>query len=237
MADEVSVGFYTPSYKRPRNTTTKDLIPFTTYVVRASEEAEYRKAGIERIIAVEDSLIDCNTKARQWIIDNTPEPIIVMTDDDELKCVYRILNVVDMSQDEMFDEIYRLAQIMYDLGIGYGGFAQNLGPFNYHDEFQFNKIIGAFFIVNKEVYKAEMDLEANWNEDTDRTLQELLLNRIVLQMNYVCHVHLMDTNTGGDSFQKDTRKLAKVHEYMKRKWGKHYNWIPETNTIRLKVKR
>lgn len=237
MSDLVSVGFYSPSYKRANTCTTHLHIPNITYVVRKSEEDEYKSIEGCNLIAVEDKLIDCNTKARQWIIDNAKEDIVVMFDDDFHKFVYRIKDIQQMDNETMIDEIYRLCQISYDLGIGMTGVSKNLAPFNYHDEFLFNKIVGGFVIFNREKYKAKLDLNANWNEDIDKTLQELLYNRIVLTANYICTIFEMDTNAGGDQFQKNQKILNKCRRYMKEKWGKHYNWIKETNTIRLKVKR
>lgn len=237
MDSNVTVGFYSPSYKRPTTAKTHLLIPNLTYVVRVSEYDDYKSLQGCNVLAVEDSLIDCNTKARQWIIDNAKEDIVVEFDDDIEKFVYRTTSIVDIDRDTLLDEIYRLCQIQYDLGIGYGGVSQNLAPYNFDREFKFNKVVGGFVIFNREKYKANMDLNANWNEDCDKTLQELLENRIIMQANYLCFIAEMDTNKGGDSYLKNQARLNKCREYMKGKWGKYYTYSKRTNTIQIKVKR
>lgn len=237
MEDTVSVGFYSPSYKRPTTCKTHLVIPNLTYVVRSSEYSDYKVANDCNVIGVDDELIDCNTKARQWIIDNATEDIVVMFDDDFHKFVYRIKECEDMDNETMIDEVYRMCQIVYDLGIGMGGVSQNLAPFNYHDEFIFNKVVGGFVIINKSRYKAQMDLQANFKEDTDKTLQELLHNRIVLYTNYICSIFDMDTNAGGDQRSKTKKLIDECNVYMKEKWGKYYNYVDKTNTVRLKIKR
>lgn len=237
MSDTLSVGFYSPSYKRAKTCTTHMHVPGLTYVVRESELEEYKQSVDCKLIGVKDDLIDCNTKARQWIIDNAKEDIVVMFDDDFHRFVYRIKDTQPMDDETMIEEVYRLCQITYDLGIGMTGVSKNLAPFNYHDEFLFNKIVGGFVIFNKEKYKAKLDLKANWNEDIDKTLQELLYNRIVLTANYICTIFEMDTNAGGDQYQKNQKILNECREYMKQKWGKHYTYKKATNTIKLDVKR
>lgn len=237
MEDTLTVGFYSPSYKRPTTCKTHLLIPNLTYVVRSSEYSDYKALQGCDVIGVEDELIDCNTKARQWIIDNAPEDIVVEFDDDIEKFVYRTTHVEELDKDTLLDEIYRLCQIQYDLGIGYGGVSQNLAPYNFDREFKFNKVVGGFVIFNKEKYKAKMDLDANWNEDCDKTLQELLVNRIILQSNYLCFIAGMDTNAGGDTYLKNQQRLNKCRQYMNEKWGSYYTYNKSTNTIQIKVKR
>ena len=80
-------GIYIPSYKRAKSCTAHRFLQYGTYIVRASEEAEYREAlrDVEdhiKVWAVEDELICGLTEVNQWLIDNAPEhrmPLVLAT--------------------------------------------------------------------------------------------------------------------------------------------------------------
>ena len=80
---ELTFNVYVPSYQRYGDKVRiYDHLEYCTYVVRKSEEAKYRAAGIERIWSIEDSLIDSMHKVFQYIIDESPEDVICIVDDD-----------------------------------------------------------------------------------------------------------------------------------------------------------
>ena len=82
MKRDKTFGIYVPSYKRYDCIKTDKVLNDCTYVVRESEEQLYRDAGVRKILAAPDQEIDSLPKIRQWIIDHTPEDIIVQIDDD-----------------------------------------------------------------------------------------------------------------------------------------------------------
>lgn len=63
-----TLGVYVPSYKRAHDIKTYHVLNHCTYVVRESEEQQYREAGVERILTAPDQEIDSLPKVRQWII-------------------------------------------------------------------------------------------------------------------------------------------------------------------------
>lgn len=77
-------NIYIPSYKRAKTACTHKILEYYTYVVRQSELQEYIDAGIDpdHIWAVEDSKINNLVKVVNYIVDNAPEDIICMIDDD-----------------------------------------------------------------------------------------------------------------------------------------------------------
>ena len=60
---------------------TLKILPSATVYVPESEEEDYRRAGLERIVAIPDSIRGI-TRTRNWILDNTKERHVVMVDDD-----------------------------------------------------------------------------------------------------------------------------------------------------------
>ena len=76
-----TIGIYVPSYKRYDRIMTWNVLNDCTYVVRESEEEAYREAGITKILTGPDEEINSLAKVRQWIIDNTPEDIVIQCDD------------------------------------------------------------------------------------------------------------------------------------------------------------
>ena len=100
MEEELHLGVYVPSYQRyDDKERIYDHLEYCTYVVRKSEEELYRKNGIENIWAIEDELIDSMHKVFQYIIDNAPEDIVVIIDDDG-KMIYRNVATYDMTKEE-----------------------------------------------------------------------------------------------------------------------------------------
>lgn len=234
-------GFYTPSYMRADTTTTFQLFPFTTYVVRRSEEEAYKKNGIRNIIAVEDDLIDSFQKVHTWMFetDRIPENIICILDDDIKKFRYRIgyQAAVITDADIVRCEFERIMQIMEDLEIGYGGLSQTSSPYNYNSEISFNSITGSVRFVNRKKLKARFE-EMEYFADIDFVLQELLENRIIFRPNYICSQQGLETNAGGSNEDRATRERRKEYkEIIKPKWGKYFEYNAKKNTPKILVPR
>lgn len=235
---EKTLGVYVPSYRRSGEIITDKLLLDCTYVVRKSEEEAYVKAGVRKVLAVEDELINSMSKVREWINHNTPEDIVVQIDDDISSIMYRMDDTTKIEDPEIIQaEFERIAQIVSDLEIGYAGITVTAKPYSYDREFQFAGLVGGIYWYNKDCFKAVMDEKADVKEDTDKVLQELLHNRIIIIPKYLAMSAGIDTNQGGDNINKNMRKIIECNEYMKLKWGRYYEFDARKNTPKINVKR
>ena len=237
MSKTATLGIYIPSYKRAATATTHNLLERHVYVVRESEEAAYREHGITSILAVEDSQINSVVKVNRWLIENAPEDLIAILDDDLHHFYHRLeSNVVIDSPEIIMSEIERIAQIMLDLSIGYAATDPTTAPWNYNSEFEFKGTSGGMRWVNRKAFKAKLreDVEFNW--DLDVVLQELLYNRIILKPKYFCSKGLTDTNAGGLSDKKRSQQVASIN-LMKIRWGKYFAYNFDSNKPYIRVKR
>lgn len=231
------LGIYVPSYNRALTTTTFQLLDYCTYVVRKSQEEEYRSRGIKNIWAVDDCEIDNLCKASNYIVDHAPEKIIFTIDDDVDYFIYRMeKNEKIKDMDIVMGEIERIAQIMLDLEIGFGAEDAAITPWNYCSEFTFKGTTGAMRWYNKDVYKSKFREEVYHNCDLDVMLHELLVNRITLKPMYLCVKAGTDTNAGGNSSKTRQEQRDCVTE-MKRRWGKYFSYNFKTNKPTINVSR
>ena len=234
-----SVGIYVPSYKRSDRILTWNVLNSCTYVVRASEEEKYRAAGITSILTAPDDEINSLAKVRQWIVDNTPEDIVIQCDDDISKIVYKGKNNKQEIEDkDVIDmEFERVAQIISDLRIGFASCTMTADVRKFNSEFLFKGITGGICWFNKTALKARYDNMTYIKEDTDFVLQELLYNRIIIIPDYFGMQSQYDKNSGGNNENKNLRALTQTVEYMKMKWGQYYDHNFKTNQSRINVKR
>lgn len=231
------LGIYVPSYNRASTTTTFQLLDYCTYVVRKSQEEEYRSRGIKNIWAVDDCEIDNLCKVSNYIVDHAPEKIIFTIDDDVDYFIYRMeKNEKIKDMDIVMGEIERIAQIMLDLEIGFGAEDAAITPWNYCSEFTFKGTTGAMRWYNKDVYKSKFREEVYHNCDLDVMLHELLVNRITLKPMYLCVKAGTDTNAGGNSSKTRQEQRDCVTE-MKRRWGKYFSYNFNTNKPTINVSR
>ena len=235
--DEVSLGIYIPSYRRAATCVTHKFLEHYQYVVRKSEEAAYRAAGIEHILAVDDDKINGMAKVNQWLIDNAPEEIICILDDDITRMLYRLDTSEDITDPETVTaEIERFAQVMLDLRIGFGSVDATCRPYCYDAEFAFKGCAGAIRWINRPVFKARCNEAFEFNYDLDVILQELMVNRVILKSKHLCALGLTDTNEGGASDKQRKAQIATV-ELMKAKWGRYFQYNFRTNVPMISVKR
>ena len=228
---------YVPSCGRAEDTHTFELLEDCVYVVRKSEEEAYKARGIPNVWAVKDNLINSYVKVSNYINDNAPEPIIVTMDDDLSYFLYRMdTNVKIEDKSVVMAEIERIAQLIYDLGIGFCAEDAAITPWNYISEFSFKGTTGAIRWYNKAVYKSRYDEKVYHNCDLDVMLHELLVNRIILRPLYFCCQAGTDTNRGGNSSKTRKEQEDCVLE-MKRKWGKYFDYDFKTNKPKIKVDR
>lgn len=231
-------NIYVCSYNRAKTTTTKDLLEYCTYVVRKSQEQEYRDAGIENIWAIEDELIDSAIKVYSYVIANAPEDVIALCDDDIVTFKYRMADMNDITDKSVAtSEIERLAQITDDLRIGL--LTTDASPRPYYDR-PFKVCCassGGFKIVNRKYYKVKVDYEIQYCQDLDAVLQELMANRIVLHPVYFLADALIDKNSGGISTNRVRSAVMDSVTAMENKWGHYFRYDFKKNVPYIKVKR
>lgn len=234
-----TLGVYVPSYKRAHDIKTYHVLNHCTYVVRESEEQQYREAGVERILAAPDHEIDSLPKVRQWIIDNTPEDVVVQIDDDITGFSYvnknNLVRIEDM--DIVDAEFERIGQILSDLRLGFASIRMQENVIKYNEEFRFQSTIGLICWFNKSGLRSRYDENIRFKADIDFQLQELLYNRIIIVPEYFRARAIYDKNEGGNSVDKNTKTLNATVDYMKAKWGKYYEHNFKTNQSKAKVRR
>ena len=236
--DAPTFNIYIPSYKRSDTCCTHKILEYCTYVVRKSEEAEYRKVeGSPKLWVVDDDKIDNLVKVVNYIVENAPEDIICMIDDDVPNMVYRLDTNEKLTDPETITaEFERIGQIMWDLGIGYGAVDASMAPWNYQSEFEFKGTSGGMRWFNKKAYKSRFREEVYHNCDLDVVLHELLVNRIILKPKYLCTHGGTDTNKGGNTSKKRADQVA-CAEIMKSKWGKYFDYNFNNNKPYIRVRR
>ena len=238
---EPTFQIYVPSYKRAKTCTAHTLIEYGTYIVRESEYDEYVQALKDyphiTVQPVEDQLICGLTEVNQWLVDNAPEDVIAILDDDIHHFYYRMFDTITIKDPETITaELERMGQLMWDLDIGFGATDPTIRPWNYDCEFSFKGTAGAVRWVNRKVFKAKCNKELEYNYDLDLVLQELLKNRIILKLKYFCSKGLTDVNEGGASGKKRENQIACI-DLMKAKWGKYFSYNLKTNVPHINVKR
>lgn len=239
MADTKTIGIYVPSYKRSNIIKTDKILNQCTYVVRESEEDLYREAGVRSIMTAPDNEIDSLPKIRQWIIDNTPEDIVIQVDDDIERFSYvNKVNMVEVEDPDIVDaELARIAQIISDLDIGFASIRMQESVVKYNEEFRFQSTIGLMCWFNKSALKSRYDENVLFKADTDFQLSELLENRIIIVPEYLRAKAMYDKNSGGNNVNKNSQTMMQTIEYLRNKWGKYYDHNFKTNQSKVKVRR
>lgn len=234
-----TVGIYVPSYKRSDCIKTDKVLNDCTYVVRESEKELYRAAGVRKILTAPDQEINSLPKVRQWIIDNTPEDIVIQVDDDIERFSYvNKINMEEIADPDVVDgELLRIAQILSDLNLGFASIRMQESVVKYNEEFRFFSTIGLVCWFNKAGLKSRYDENVKFKADTDFQLSELLTNRIIIVPEYLRAKAKYDKNSGGNNVHKNSRSMQDTIEYLKTKWGKYYEHNYRTNQSKVKVRR
>ena len=232
-------NIYIPSYRRSDRIMTHNLVEYSTYIVRKSEEELYKAKGVN-VLAVEDSLIVGIPAVQNWLIENAPEDVICILDDDLTHFFYRTDVTQKLGEDDketITAEIERLAQLAYDLEIGHVVTTRKGDPKSYTRPFSFSGIQGTLKIINRAKCKSRF-CEIDFLNDVDFMLQELMRNRIILLSEYFSDVNIMDVNAGGSNVTKSAARFHVAVEQMKLKWGKYYEPAVGTERVgRIKVVR
>ena len=240
MSPSTLFNIYCMSYRRPDRILTKHLFEYCTYVVREEEAELYRKAGIDDMMAIPTGEVVGFMSTLYWIIDHAKEDVIFVADDDIEKFVYRMDDTTYLEKDGLPDkekitsEVERIAQLIYDLGIGLAFDQPTIAPYAYDAEFHFVGMPGHIRWINRKALKATLDRTDPAVSDVDMMMQELLKNRIILQPRYLCVKAGMDVNKGAERTRKEHLLLV---EAMQNKWGRYYGYNHKRNIAVLNVKR
>ncbi len=121
-----------PSKGRPDKVRSQKLITTAVVYVPASEVKDYRAAGVYNLVAVPNRVRGI-TKTRNWILDHTTDPWVVMIDDDlktagwrELKDEHTELHV--LTEDQWLREWARLFGLTIELKFRIWGVATISAP-------------------------------------------------------------------------------------------------------------
>lgn len=249
MQQNISYNIYVMSYRRSDTILTKHLFHHCTYVVRESEAEAYKDAGIDEMLVIPNgATLKCGAKVNDfittfyWIIENTPEDVIAILDDDLKSYKYRrdiaidIYEELEDPKDVVEDELLRLAQLLVDLDLGFLFTQPAYQLYNYTQEFCFKGMTGSTRIINKAAWKCKYVPGDEAMSDIDMVYQELLMNRIVLQPRYFHGVTPPTLLTkGGTEDSSSSEKLFRIA--MKNKWGRYYDFDFKKNQTKINVKR
>lgn len=227
----MTFNIYVQSYGRADTILTYHNLEYCTYVVRKSEESAYRAAGIDSILAIEDHLIDSCGKVTNYLLDNAPEDVICIIDDDIENFYYRLEDLTKIeSKVDITREIERIAQMIIDLNIGYACCPIDTSIKYYDRPFKFAGVTGGLKIFNRSVIDTRVSLDYKLLSDIDFELHELLKRRIILIANYFCNNAKVDGN-------KSLREIKSENDRMSLKWGKYYRIANGGRAGRVAVKR
>ena len=236
-------------HKRADNILTKHCLEYCTYVVRESEAEVYRNAGVDDLLVIpENATTHDGAPVRNfmttlyWIIENTPEDVIFIADDDIKNFVYRLNDSTNIDslnfknhKEITTSEIERIAQLLVDLNLGFACDNPQPALYVYDREFSFKGMPGGIRWINKKALKAKFD-RTDWaTSDIDMMMQELLTNRIILLPKYFHSNAKSATNSGGTTV--DTDLNYKFRLAMKNKWGGYYDFNFKKNQAKINVKR
>ncbi len=234
-------GIYVMSIDRWSTTTTKDLFEYCTYVVREDQAEKYREAGIEDLLVIPAGAVHNFMTTFYWIIENTPEDVICIVDDDVKVMCYRNdkrypIRDKDGNPDRETAsmECERIGQILSDLNLGLAFDNPNYASYIYDREFGFKGMPGHIRWVNKPGFKAKLDDSDPASSDIDMAMQELLMNRIILLPKYYCTTAEMDTGAGAAEARAHHINMTIA---MHNKWGKYYEYDYRKNVARIGVQR
>ena len=168
------------SYQRPDRILTQDLLEYCTYVVRWKEEEAYRNAGVKDLLVIpqgatlkDGTIVWSFMTTLYWIIENTPEDVIFVADDDIKNFSYRLDDATNIKtqftnhREVATSEIERIAQLLVDLNLGFACDNPQPALYNYTQEFMFKGMPGGIRWINKMYFKAKFNPDDFATSDID----------------------------------------------------------------------
>ena len=189
-------------------------------MVPTNEVELYRPLGMP-ILAIPPEVTGISA-LRNWIIPRFPEEVVIIYDDDLIRC----LTVCSMRQRTLSPEeieamVENTAYCAKGAGARVFGWNQRPDPrvLQKNDPFHTTMWVGgAIGIIGKDVV---WDRLLKFKCDIDRCLTELLETRIVWQERRFCFKQHRDKNMGGNSLFRSPEKIESEKRYLKGKWKAH----------------
>jgi len=213
------IGIYCPSWKRGRTAFTHEHLSQARYVVAESQRDEYDG---KPIWVAPDSAQGNLCRIRNWILDNAPEPWILLLDDDFSGLVRWDGNrKVDLSEEQTMEHIEHGFTLAEEWGCVFWGVncIPDKGAYREYTPFSLTNYIGGpwqAFIGPPEVrYDEALPLK----EDYDLTLQVMNRWRKALRINFLYYKVKQHTNTGGCADYRTMEREVEQFEALRRKWG------------------
>lgn len=229
------------SWGRADTIITQKIFPKADIVVPESQVKKYKdNLPNHNIVACPDKTIGIS-KVRNWIINNYPEKVICMADDD-LKGLVNLTrkNPVFITDGEQIEWILESCiACADDIGTKIFGFNHqwDIRKYRSNDPFRFNSWTGCFLgVIGKDLV---FDENNNTRVDIDAFLQTLMRQRVTWVDKRYSFYGERFKNKGGSSELRTSNSEELELKYLKEKWGKHIKYIVTKvgMSIRLDVKR
>ena len=214
------IGYFAPSYKRPKGTTTQGNYPFVKYVVAEFEAEDYLKEGLDCWI-VPDSAQGNLCRVRNYILDNADTDKIVMVDDDMTGLARWENQKPNRLNPGEFQEFCEMGfQVADDLKIKYWGvnLLSDKGAYREYTPFSFKSYIGGPFQAFNSL-DLRYDEKLPLKEDYDLSLQVLNKYRKTLRFNAYHYLVKQHTNVGGCADYRTIQYEKEQMAALVRKWG------------------
>lgn len=145
---DFGIEVYVPSTGRAEDVTVGQIFKDGDYklVVRESEKELYSKYDC---VVFPDDQINSLSKVRQKIIDSSKGNLVLQCDDDLTMVAYKNKeNYVEMTKDQIVQEILRMFDILDDLRLGYWTVTPNADVRKYRAPITFKGIAGGIVGFN-----------------------------------------------------------------------------------------
>ena len=213
---------YSPSFKRPKQKTSHNLLSELIYVVCETEKEAYLESKEhDKFWFVPKGVQGNLCRVRNYILDNSEEKNILLIDDDHTKFAAWINNQrTTLDENETMNFFSDMFDMCETNNIHFWGVLPNNDNLSYREitPFSLSSYIGGPIqgFCNCDMrYDESLPLK----EDYDMTLQILNKYRIALRANYFVYYPKQHTNKGGCASYRTTKKEIEQAERLKKKWG------------------
>lgn len=220
-----------PSYKRPRNVDTLKYLPKITVYVSESEALNYKKSNPGADIRTMPDKFQGNiSRVRNWILDQNPDRVVCIVDDDLQSICYwegQVKHTIADAQ-EFSRFVVKYTLVAMEMGTVLWGINVNNDPQCYREYTPFSTVsyVGAPFMVHIAT-DLRFDETLPLKEDYDFCLQVLSKYRKILRVNKFHYYTKQAGSSSGDRKGQaggcaTYRTLAAEREQLKRlqdKWG------------------
>jgi hypothetical protein len=219
----MKVGYFAPSYKRPKKSKTQMLYPFVKIVVKESESKEYKNNDND-IIICPDNIQGNLCRVRNWILDQYLHKYdaLVLLDDDYNNIVrWDNQKAIKLNANEVEELCEQLAIITKEYGFYFFGLncVTDKGAYMEHTPFSTNKYIGGPFQGFIKGINLRYDEDLNLKEDYDMTLQNLKKHNGCLRANFASYDVKQAKQAGGCAEQRNTKEEERQFNLLQKKWG------------------